>query len=74
MPATNNQVSVTVSKGGPYIVSGAPPLTKQTIVADPRVSRFNGKRARHTILRQSMPYADVATHVRLRSATAPMHK
>jgi CDGSH-type Zn-finger protein len=34
MPAINNQVSVTVSKDGPYIVSGAPPLTKQTIVAD----------------------------------------
>jgi hypothetical protein len=34
MSTTNNQVSVTVSKDGPYIVSGAPPLTKQTIVAD----------------------------------------
>jgi CDGSH-type Zn-finger protein len=34
MSATNNQVSVTVSKDGPYIVSGGPPLTKQTIVAD----------------------------------------
>jgi CDGSH-type Zn-finger protein len=34
MSATNNQVSVTVSKDGPYIVSGAPPLTKQTIVVD----------------------------------------
>jgi CDGSH-type Zn-finger protein len=34
MSATNDQVSVTVSKDGPYIVSGAPPLTKRTIVAD----------------------------------------
>jgi CDGSH-type Zn-finger protein len=34
MSTTNNQVSVTVSKDGPYIVSGGPPLTKQTIVAD----------------------------------------
>ena len=34
MSATNNQVSDTVSKDGPYIVSGGPPLTKQTIVAD----------------------------------------
>jgi len=34
MSATKTQVSVTVSKDGPYVVSGSPPLTKQTIVAN----------------------------------------
>jgi CDGSH-type Zn-finger protein len=34
MLVTNKQVSVAVSKDGPYIVSGDPPLTKQTIVAN----------------------------------------
>lgn len=34
MSAAKKQVSVTVSKDGPYIVSGGPPLTKQTIIAN----------------------------------------
>ena len=34
MSAAKTQVSVTVSKDGPYIVSGDAPLTKQTIVAN----------------------------------------
>jgi len=34
MSAAKKQVSVTVSKDGPYIVSGGAPLTKQTIVAN----------------------------------------
>jgi CDGSH-type Zn-finger protein len=34
MSATKKLVSVTVSKDGPYIVSGGPPLTKQTIIAN----------------------------------------
>ena len=34
MSAAKTEVSVTVSKDGPYIVSGDAPLTKQTIVAN----------------------------------------
>ena len=40
----------------------------------PTVNCCNGKRARPTMLRQDMRYADVATHIRPRSATVPMHK
>ena len=40
----------------------------------PTVNRCNGKKAKPTILRRDTLYADVATHIRPRSATAPMHK
>jgi len=80
MSATKTQVSVTVSKDGPYVVSGSPPLTKQTIVANAdgeSLQRQEGKAydtpARYALCRcghsHKAPFCD-GTHAQI-SLTAP---
>ena len=74
MSAAKKQVSVIVSKDGPYIVSGGPPLTKQTIIANADGKSLQWQEGETYDAPARYALCRCATRIRRRSATAPMHK
>jgi hypothetical protein len=70
MSSANKQVSVTVSKNGPYIVAGDAPLTKQVIGANAEGDSLQWQEGKAYDTRPNTLYVGAVTLIRRRSATA----
>jgi uncharacterized protein (AIM24 family) len=74
MLTAEKQVFVTVSKDGPYIVSGNAQLAEQVIVANANGESLYWQEGEVYAARENVRYADAVTHIMHRSVTARIHQ